>query len=284
MDGRVVARALGDRLDRDQRRRSRRRRRAATLTIPPPSGPSVIPAGGRGIDQDGNGTIDSTEGVNARRPVHAGEQPRRAPANGDRSHAARPRDPGRPRRGDERNCRPRRLADLYAGQSFGGIYGIDFVALEPAPAPRSRTSPAGRSSRLHASRRASGRSSGSRFSPGRRRSSTRFRTATLGELRGEPAASRRADPDRHGAGRVGDPGATSIETSGRSSPANRPARAVTSTDPVIVQFAKGDRTVPNPTTRRDPPRRRPRREGDVLPQRHRRAAAARSSMRTRTPS
>src|SRR5256886_11563340 len=28
----------------------------------------VIPAGGRGIDQDGNGTIDSTEGVNAAAP------------------------------------------------------------------------------------------------------------------------------------------------------------------------------------------------------------------------
>src|SRR5207245_2530730 len=28
----------------------------------------VVPAGGRGIDQDGNGTIDSTEGVNATPP------------------------------------------------------------------------------------------------------------------------------------------------------------------------------------------------------------------------
>ena len=27
--------------------------------------PSRLPLGGRGIDQDGNGTIDSTEGVNA---------------------------------------------------------------------------------------------------------------------------------------------------------------------------------------------------------------------------
>src|SRR5438552_472379 len=40
-----------------------------TLTIIPTVGPPVtIPDGGRGIDQDGNGTIDSTEGVNATPP------------------------------------------------------------------------------------------------------------------------------------------------------------------------------------------------------------------------
>src|SRR4029453_430338 len=34
----------------------------------PPGAAVVIPAGGRGIDQDGNTTIDSTEGVNAVAP------------------------------------------------------------------------------------------------------------------------------------------------------------------------------------------------------------------------
>ena len=37
-----------------------------TLNVIPKSGaPVVVPAGGRGFDQDGNGTIDSTEGVSA---------------------------------------------------------------------------------------------------------------------------------------------------------------------------------------------------------------------------
>ncbi|HXF47777.1 MAG TPA: Ig-like domain-containing protein, partial [Burkholderiaceae bacterium] len=40
------------------------------LTVIRASGaPVVVPAGGRGIDQDGNGTIDSTEGVNAAPPA-----------------------------------------------------------------------------------------------------------------------------------------------------------------------------------------------------------------------
>ena len=37
-----------------------------TLTVTArPGAPVVLPAGGRGFDQDGNGTIDSTEGVSA---------------------------------------------------------------------------------------------------------------------------------------------------------------------------------------------------------------------------
>ena len=40
-----------------------------TLSVMPTSGaPVTVPAGGRGIDQDGNGSIDSTEGVNAAAP------------------------------------------------------------------------------------------------------------------------------------------------------------------------------------------------------------------------
>jgi hypothetical protein len=38
------------------------------LTIVTPAGPTMIPDGGRGIDQDGNGTIGSTEGVDAAPP------------------------------------------------------------------------------------------------------------------------------------------------------------------------------------------------------------------------
>jgi len=85
---------------------------------------ATIPDGGRGIDQDGNGTIDSTEGVNA-------APPRTIISNRDGLRQT--------------------VADLmqfvrviqtggipglsgskiyYAGQSFGGIYGVKFLALE----------------------------------------------------------------------------------------------------------------------------------------------------------
>ena len=39
-----------------------------TLTVLRAAGPVTLPAGGRGIDQDGNTRIDSTEGVNAVAP------------------------------------------------------------------------------------------------------------------------------------------------------------------------------------------------------------------------
>ena len=37
--------------------------------------PVVLPAGGRGIDQDGNTAIDSTEGINAAAAADARRQP-----------------------------------------------------------------------------------------------------------------------------------------------------------------------------------------------------------------
>lgn len=88
----------------------------------------VIPSGGRGIDQNGDGAIDSTEGVNAAFPrtivgnrdglrqtvvdlmqlVHVMETG---------GFAGVPLDTGR---------------IFYAGQSFGGIYGAKIMAIEPS--------------------------------------------------------------------------------------------------------------------------------------------------------
>jgi hypothetical protein len=103
----------------------------STYTATTPTGPVTFKAGGRGFDQNGDGTIDSTEGVGAIganslissrdglrqtvidlmqlvKEIHAGID-----VDGDAS------------------------ADLstsriyYAGQSFGGIYGVQFLGLEP---------------------------------------------------------------------------------------------------------------------------------------------------------
>ncbi|PYN46889.1 MAG: hypothetical protein DME00_17435 [Candidatus Rokuibacteriota bacterium] len=96
-----------------------------TLTIIPKAGlPVTIPDGGRGIDQDGNGTIDSTEGVNA-------APPRGIIANRDglRQTVA---DLMQLVRVIETGGIPglSRTRIYYAGQSFGGIYGVKFLALE----------------------------------------------------------------------------------------------------------------------------------------------------------
>jgi hypothetical protein len=96
-----------------------------SFTVIPISGPPVtIPDGGRGIDQDGNGTIDSTEGVNAEPPrgiIASRDGLRQTVA--DLMQLVRVIETG----GVPGISRQR---IYYAGQSFGGIYGVKFLALE----------------------------------------------------------------------------------------------------------------------------------------------------------
>jgi hypothetical protein len=91
----------------------------------------VIPAGGRGIDQDGNGTIDSTEGVNAAPPRAAiGNRDGLRQTIIDIVQLVRQIQAGIDVDGDGH-------ADLdasriyYSGQSFGGIYGTTLLAVSP---------------------------------------------------------------------------------------------------------------------------------------------------------
>jgi hypothetical protein len=102
-----------------------------TLTVNTAGAPVTFSAGGRGIDQNGDGRIDATEGSSAARP-----QSLMGSADGlrqtvtDLMQLVREIKVGIDVDGD-------RVADLdasriyYVGQSFGGIYGTMFLAIEP---------------------------------------------------------------------------------------------------------------------------------------------------------
>jgi dienelactone hydrolase len=217
------------------------------LTIVTPAGPTVIPDGGRGIDQDGNGTIDSTEGVNAAPPdtlVSNRDGLRQTVI--DLMQLVREIQVGL-------DVDANGTADLdasrifYAGQSFGGIYGLDFVALEPDLVAGVANVPGGPIIEI------------ARLSPSFRPLvglGLLGRTPSLYNavpnplftnfvenmpLRGEPI---RIDTV---------PGASAIQElidrdEWAQQSANPAALAPYVDHPVIVQFARGDRTVPNPTT------------------------------------
>ena len=93
--------------------------------------PVALNAGGRGIDQDGNGVIDSTEGVNAAPPRNIiGSRDGLRQTVVDLMQLVRQVEVGMDIDGDG-------VADLdaqriyYSGQSFGGIYGTILLGIEP---------------------------------------------------------------------------------------------------------------------------------------------------------
>jgi hypothetical protein len=218
------------------------------LTITTGSGPTVIPDGGRGIDQDGNGTIDSTEGVNAAAPdtlVSNRDGLRQTVI--DLMQLVREIQVGLDVDGNgSPDLDAARI--FYAGQSFGGIYGLDFVALEPDLVAGVANVPGGPIIEI------------ARLSPSFRPLvglGLLARTPSLYNavpnppfftsfvenmpLRGEPI---RIDTV---------PGASAIQElidrdEWAQQSANPAALAPYVDHPLIVQFAKGDRTVPNPTT------------------------------------
>ncbi|MBL0920304.1 MAG: hypothetical protein IBJ14_16505 [Hydrogenophaga sp.] len=89
-----------------------------------------VPAGGRGIDQDGNGAIDSTEGVNAAAPYTiVGSRDGLRQTVIDLMQLVRQIEAGVDADGDgARDLDPNRI--YYAGQSFGGIYGTMLLGVE----------------------------------------------------------------------------------------------------------------------------------------------------------
>jgi hypothetical protein len=101
------------------------------VTAAPGQARVTLPAGGRGIDQDGNGAIDSTEGVNAAPPYTVlGNRDGLRQTVADIMQLVSMVEGGVDVDGDG-------TVDLdknriyYSGQSFGGIYGTILLGVEP---------------------------------------------------------------------------------------------------------------------------------------------------------
>lgn len=221
--------------------------------------PVVVPAGGRGIDQDGNGGIDSTEGVNAAAPQGLlGSRDGLRQTVVDYMQLVRQIEAGVDVDGDG-------SADLdaqriyYAGQSFGGIYGTILLGVEPNIKAGVPNVPGGSITEI------------ARISPAFRiltGLALATRQPTLLNL--APTAQRPVPlnfdenlPLRDEAPRInGVAGAMAIQTYvDRAQWATQAGNPVSyapfirkqplhgsAAKPVIVQFAKGDVTVPNPTS------------------------------------
>jgi hypothetical protein len=104
-----------------------------TLTVIRADGTTVtFSAGGRGFDQDGNGTIDSTEGVSAVAPYTAvGNRDGLRQTVIDLMQLTREIQVGIDVNGDGKpDLDASKIS--YFGQSFGGIYGTTFLGVEPA--------------------------------------------------------------------------------------------------------------------------------------------------------
>jgi hypothetical protein len=224
---------------------------AGTLIITPNVGmPVTIPDGGRGIDQDGNGTIDSTEGTNAAPPRGViGNRDALRQTVADLMQLVHVIETG-----GIPGLSRRRI--YYAGQSFGGIYGVKLLALEDsirAGVPNVPGGPIIEIARLSPSfRPLVGISLASRVPSLLNAGALMPPVWGFNEnvpLRNQPAVTNTV------------PGAMAIQevldnTEWVSQSGNPVAYAPhlrkhplreTDPPPVIIQFAKGDQTVPNPT-------------------------------------
>jgi Bacterial Ig-like domain len=223
--------------------------------------PVVVPAGGRGFDQDGNGAIDSTEGVNAAPPrTVVGSRDGLRQTVIDYMQLVRQVEAGIDVDGDGSvDLNPQRI--YYAGQSFGGIYGTILLGVEPSIKAGVPNVPGGSITEI------------ARIGP-----SFRLLTAialatrqpqllNLAPLPGVPVPFNfvfdENTPLRNEPVRLNTvPGATEIQkVLDRFEWAQQAGNPVSyapfirkqplhgnAAKPVLVQFAKGDLTVPNPTS------------------------------------
>ncbi len=216
--------------------------------------PVEVPAGGRGIDQDGNGAIDSTEGVNAVAPrTVLGSRDGLRQTVVDLMQLVRQVEVGMDIDGDgSADLNAQRI--YYAGQSFGGIYGTIFMGVEPSLKAGVPNVPGGSITdvaRLGAFRPLTGLA-------------LLFRAPSLiNVVHASGIAFNENIPLRNEPVRINNvPGAMAIQlTLDRFEWAQQAGNPVAyapfirkqplpgqAAKPVILQFAKGDSTVPNPTT------------------------------------
>src|SRR5439155_344118 len=205
----------------------------------------TLPLGGRGFDQNGDGTIDSTEGVNA-----VGAQTLIGNRDGLRQTTIDLMEPVKVLKaaGDVDGNGGADLSTsriYYAGQSFGGIYGVQLLGLEPDIRAGVPNVPGGsiiEIARLSAFRPLVGIGLLSRVPSLYNAVPNPPLFTSFQEnipLRGETI--RTATPDQTAIQTVID----NLEWAQQA--ANPAAYAPFITRPVIVQFARGDKTVPNPT-------------------------------------
>lgn len=208
--------------------------------------PVTLPSGGRGIDQDGNGSIDSTEGVSA-----VGAQSLIGNRDGlrqttiDLMQLLKVVEGGVDVDGDgSPDLSGSRI--YYAGQSFGGIYGVQLLGLEPdirAGVPNVPGGPIIEIARLSPSFRPLVGISLISRTPSLYNAVPNATLTSFVEnipLRNLPLLVDTV------------PGASAIQalidnTEWAQQAANPAAYAPFITRPVIIQFARGDKTVPNPT-------------------------------------
>jgi hypothetical protein len=220
-----------------------------TLTVNTVSGPVVVPAGGRGFDQNGDGAIGSTEGSSATPPrLLVGSADALRQTTVDLMQLVRQIQAGIDVDGDG-------APDLdagriyYFGQSFGAIYGTIFLGVEPGVrvgVPNVgggpiidivRLSPVFRAGFANPAVAARGLlNAGAQFNE-----NLPFRgdPPRVNDVPGAMAVQEFIDQSEWGAQR-GSPVAYAPYL--RKNPLGRnPVKSV------ILQIAKGDRTVPNPT-------------------------------------
>ena len=218
-----------------------------TYTVLRTSGaPVTLPSGGRGIDQNGDGKIDSTEGVSA-----VGAQTLIGSRDGLRQTTIDLMQLVKVLRAgvdvDGNGSTALSTSRIYyAGQSFGGIYGVQLLGLEPDIRAGVPNVPGGsiiEVARLGGFRILVGIALITRipslYNAAPNASFTNFIENI--PLRNLPLVVDTV------------PGASAIQalidnTEWAQQAANPAAYAPFITRPVIIQFARGDKTVPNPTT------------------------------------
>jgi hypothetical protein len=224
---------------------------AGTLTVSTAGGLVTFPAGGRGLDQNNDGNIGALEGLNARAPrgmIHNRDGLRQAVV--DLMQLVRVIEAGIDIDGDgAADLDPARI--YCAGISLGGIYGTIFLTIEPSVRAGVLNVPGG--AFIEAERLGSIRPSVG----GRLAARVPSPINIGGSEFNENKPLRNQDPVINDV-----PGAMAIQQflehwEWVSGSANAVAYAVhlqkqplvgMPAKPVILQFAKGDKTHPNPTT------------------------------------